>query len=262
VVRAARAVPLAGPCDGFEVIYVGLDGARHRGPLKLCWDVSFEKVGAVRRFTSRQGQRSFCGLWYFASSGDHVGYESWLERDRLMALDADPEVVAVASQPFWLCWDDDRRVRHAPDFFVRRCDGTALVLDVRADDRVGPGDAAKFDATARACEAVGWRYRRVGALDPVLAANLRWLAGYRHGRCHQVERADQLRQVFARPTALMDGVSAVGDRWGFCRCCSTCCGVGTWRPICGQRRWARVRWCGWREVPGDGVAAAGVAHRL
>jgi hypothetical protein len=154
-------------------------------------------------------------LWYFASSGDHVGYESWLERDRLMSLDADPEVVAAASQPFWLCWDGGgRALRHAPDFFARRRDGTALVLDVRADDRVGADDAVKFAATARACEAVGWRYRRVGTLEPVLAANLRWLAGYRHGRYYQVEWAGQLRQVFARPTALMDGVTAVGDPLG------------------------------------------------
>jgi len=213
-VRVARAVSSAGPGDGFEVVYVGPDGVRHRGPLTLCWDVPFERAGAVRRFTSHRGQRSFSGLWYFASSDDHVGYESWLERDRLMVLDADPEVVAVASQPFWLCWDDDRPLRHAPDFFVRRRDGTALVLDVRADDRIDPGDAVKFAASARACEAVGWRYRRVGALNPVHAANLRWLAGYRHGRYHQLERAGQVRQAFARPTALMEGVTAVGDPLG------------------------------------------------
>lgn len=182
----------------------------------LCWDVPFERAVAVRRFASHRGQRSFSGLWYFASSGVHIGYESWLERDWLMALDADPEVVAVASQPFWLCWDgeDERALRHAPDFFVRRCEGTAVVLDVRADDRIGPDDAVKFAATARACEAVGWRYRRVGALEPVLAANLRWLAGYRHQRYDQRDRAVQLRRAFARPTALMEGVSAVGDPLG------------------------------------------------
>jgi hypothetical protein len=32
----------------------------------------------------------------------HVGYESWLERDHLMLLDYDPDVVGIASQPFWL----------------------------------------------------------------------------------------------------------------------------------------------------------------
>ena len=33
-----------------------------------------------------------------------VGYESWLERDWLMLLDFDPDVVGIAAQPFWLLW--------------------------------------------------------------------------------------------------------------------------------------------------------------
>jgi hypothetical protein len=56
-----------------------------------------------------------------------VGHESWLERDRLMALDADPEVVGVAAQPMWLYWADaasGRVLRHVPDYFARRADGT------------------------------------------------------------------------------------------------------------------------------------------
>ncbi|MEO3747320.1 TnsA-like heteromeric transposase endonuclease subunit [Plantactinospora sp. B5E13] len=182
----------------------------------MCWSVPFERAGAVRQFTSRRGQRSFSGLWFFATSGEHVGFESWLERDRLMLLDADPDVVSVSSQPFWLCWqdEDERPVRHAPDYFVRRRDGTAVVIDVRADDRIGPKDAAKFAATARACEAVGWGFERVGALDAVFAANLRWLSGYRHRRYHQQVHADHLRRVFARPVPLMEGASAVGDPLG------------------------------------------------
>ena len=71
-----------------------------------------------------------------------MGHESWLERDRLMALDADPEVVGVAAQPMWLHWvtDSGRRVRHAPDFFARRADGTGVVIDVRPDERISEKD--------------------------------------------------------------------------------------------------------------------------
>ncbi|SIM53705.1 hypothetical protein SAMN04489832_0479 [Micromonospora cremea] len=215
--QAARAaVSPARPGDGFELAYVDGAGVRQREPLGSCWSVSFERAGAVRRFTSRQGQRSFSGLWFFASSGEHVGFESWLERDRLMVLDADPDVVAVASQPFWLHWDgpEERPLRHAPDFFVRRRDGSAVMIDVRADDRIAPDDAVKFAATARACESVGWGYERVGALEPVLAANLRWLSGYRHPRYYRPEEAGRLRRVFARPTALMEGVTAAGNPLG------------------------------------------------
>lgn len=40
-----------------------------------------------------------------------MGYESWVERDRLMVLDADPEVIAVAAQPMWLHWVDAETFR-------------------------------------------------------------------------------------------------------------------------------------------------------
>jgi hypothetical protein len=102
-----------------------------------------------------------------------------------MLLDFDPEVVGYSSQPFWLRWHDGRRRRHAPDFFVRLIDGTGVVVDVPADDRIEVRDAEAFAATERACTQVGWRFRRVGVLDPVFAANVRWLAGYRHPRCYR-----------------------------------------------------------------------------
>jgi hypothetical protein len=36
--------------------------------------------------------------------GRLVGFESWVERGHLVALDFAPEVTAIVSQPFWLCW--------------------------------------------------------------------------------------------------------------------------------------------------------------
>ena len=71
---------------------------------------------------------------------------------------------------------------HAPDFFARRADGSAVVVDCRPVERRKPRDVAKFDATARACALVGWEYRLVGAADAIVTANVRWLAGYRHPR--------------------------------------------------------------------------------
>jgi hypothetical protein len=102
-----------------------------------------------------------------------------------MLLDFDPEVVAIASQPFWLRWrdEDDRARRHAPDYFARLRDGSAVVVDVRPDDRIPERDAATFAVTAAACGTAGWEYRRSGDLDPVLVANVRWLSRYRHRRC-------------------------------------------------------------------------------
>jgi len=129
-----------------------------------------------------------------------------------MALDADPEVVAVSSQLFWLYWSSaDRQHRHMPDFFVRLRAGEAIVVDVRPDDRIEAMDAEAFAVTEQACASVGWRYRRVGELDAVFAANLPWLAGYRHARCRQRDRVIALLKVFTRPQELLACVRAVGD---------------------------------------------------
>jgi hypothetical protein len=203
----------AGAVSGVEVEFVGADGVVRREPLTGCWSVAFERSAPVRGFASFRGQRNRPGLWWFAATGEHVGHESWLERDRLMALDADPDVVAVAAQPMWLCWaaESGRPVRHAPDYFARRADGTGALIDVRADQRIGEQDAAVFAATARWCAQVGWDYQRVGELAPVHAANLRWLSGYRHPRFAQPGLVARLGEVFAEPGPLLGGAAAAGD---------------------------------------------------
>lgn len=84
-------------------------------------------------------------------------------------LDFAPEVVGIASQPFWLYWEGEHcGRRHAPDYFVRRADGTATVVDVRADDRIETENTEAFAPTGEACVAVGvavpaGRHHRPGA---------------------------------------------------------------------------------------------------
>ncbi|WP_317452314.1 MULTISPECIES: TnsA-like heteromeric transposase endonuclease subunit [unclassified Streptomyces] len=89
--------------------------------------------------------------------GRHIGYESWLERDHVMLLDFDLSVVGISSQPFWLFWRSDagKGISHAPDYFARREDGTAVVVDCRPADRRNPRDVVKFEATQAACAQVG-----------------------------------------------------------------------------------------------------------
>ncbi|WP_328432210.1 MULTISPECIES: TnsA-like heteromeric transposase endonuclease subunit [unclassified Streptomyces] len=120
------------------------------------WGVRFEDVAPVRGFRWNKGDRSFAGWYYAVTTGGHVGYESWLERDRLILLDFAPDVVGIASQPFWLHWREEaEKRRHAPDYFVRLTDGRARVVDVRAEDDVDERTAEAFAATERACSAVG-----------------------------------------------------------------------------------------------------------
>ena len=167
--------------DGFELAYVTRDGEQARVALAEAWSLRLERAEPVRRFASYRGQRHLPGRWWSATDQRHVGYESWLERDHLAAFDFDPEVVAIASQPFWLFWTSEagKTRSHAPDFFLRRGDGSAVVVDCRPAKRRRPRDLAVFATTRRACELAGWEYRLVGALDPVLTANVRWLAAYR-----------------------------------------------------------------------------------
>lgn len=143
---------------------------------------------------------------------DLVGFESWLERDQVMMLDFSPGVVAFSSQPFWLTWPvGSKERRHAPDYFARPADGTGVVIDVRADERIEPEDAEAFAATEAACEAVGWVYRRVGAVNPVLAANVRWLSDYKHPRTLNPGHTSVLTRAFAQPASLLATVGMVGD---------------------------------------------------
>jgi len=189
-------------------------GSWRREPLSSCRGTRFEEALPARLFRFEKGRQSFAGWWYFVTTAAHVGFESWLERDHLMLLDFDPDVVAVASQPFWLRWRDgqDRFRRHAPDFFARRADGTAVVIDVRPDNRIPARDAEAFAVTAEACGAAGWEYRRAGDLDPVLVANMRWLSRYRHQRCLVPGTADALLAAFAGGRGLFAGAELAGDR--------------------------------------------------
>ena len=208
-----RWVPRAGAMSSFAVSFVDEMGVQRREPLPSCWDVPFERTTPSRSFPSFKGQRDYPELWWLATTGEHVGYESWVERDVAMLLDFDPEIVAFAAQPFWLLWPGESgERRHAPDFFARRADGTGVVIDVRPDGLVDEAAAAVFEVTASACRQAGWEFRRTGGPSAVLAANVRWLSGYRHPRCHRSEIAGALLERFAEPMPLLAGAATVGDR--------------------------------------------------
>lgn len=209
----SRASAVSDAAFAFDVEFVDETGGIHRKPLAASWDLPFERSRPVRSFPSVKGQLSFPGLWWAATTGCHVGYESWVERAVVMMMDFDPEVTGLSSQPFWLHWHDGNRPRrHAPDYFARLADGTGVVVDVRPDDLVDAHAAESFAVTAEACHQVGWTFRRTGGPEPVLAANVRWLAGYRHPRCLRPDAADAFRNLLGRPQPLLAAADAIGDR--------------------------------------------------
>jgi hypothetical protein len=214
----------------FEVGFV-TEASEQRLSLTEAWSVPFESCRPVRRFPSYKGQRHYVGQWWTATTGTLVGFESWLERDRLMLLDFDPDTVGLASQPFWLFWTtaEGRSRSHVPDYFARLTDGTALVLDCRPLDRIKPKGEVAFEATRAACEMLGWHYEIVGAPPEMLLANVRWLAGYRHPRhdlclwsrrpCARCSPGRYHCSTAPRPPAI---------RLRCCRCCFTCSGDRSW----------------------------------
>jgi hypothetical protein len=132
---AAGVVPVR--AQGFELGYVDSARVAQRARLADVVDIAFEDALPVRAFPSFRWQRNSPGLWWSATSGRHVAYESWLERDEAMLLDFDPSVIGFATQPFWLFWRDHNRQRaHAPDLF------RPLGQRHRCGDRLPAGRAA------------------------------------------------------------------------------------------------------------------------
>jgi hypothetical protein len=86
-----------------------------------------------------------------------------------------------------------------------------VLIDVRPDNRICDADSAVFAATAVMAGQAGWAYDRVGELPAVRAANLRWLAGYRHPRYARGAVMAALEEVFAEPGPLRAGAARAGD---------------------------------------------------
>jgi hypothetical protein len=135
-----------------------------------------------RVFRWRQGQAHYSGWYWSATTGGHVVYESRLELARLLLADFDPRVRAIAAQPFLVTAPSGGRVRrHVPDFLLADRDGGVCVVNVKPADQLAVPKVA--DALAWAGEvfaARGWRHEIWSGTDPVLLANVRFLAGYRH----------------------------------------------------------------------------------
>ena len=167
-----------------------------------------ETATPVRSFFAWKGKRNYEGRYFSATTGGHVVFESHLERDYLISVDADPDVLAVAAQPFLLIWPRGTAGGkfHYPDFFLRLRDGSARVVDVRHPDRVEAAEK-QFAMTRDVCEGQGWQYEVWTGLPPVNMANLRWLHGYRLDR---FSPDDALRRIildsFSPGTELAPGL--------------------------------------------------------
>ncbi len=177
--------------------------------------VAFEDLPPVSAFPVVPGRRWGPGPWWSATTGRHVAAGSNAMRTQLMVLDRDPDVTGLAGRPVRLLWRNRRgQVRSwVPQLFARRADGTALLADCPSHPEAGGERAVKAaEAVAQARADVGWTYQRIPPLEDVLAANLKWLAGYRHPRnADRPGLAAAVAEAFRRPRPLIEGTEAVGD---------------------------------------------------
>ena len=133
-----------------------------------------------RRFPWFLGQKNYSGMYWSATEGKLVGYESRLELARLTMLDFDPTVKRIASQPFHLrATVDGKRLKRTPDYLALTTDGP-LAIDVkRRDELEKPEVKELLEHTRSLVEARGWRYEIACEPDEVTYANIKFLAGFR-----------------------------------------------------------------------------------
>ncbi|MGW5450246.1 TnsA-like heteromeric transposase endonuclease subunit [Streptomyces asiaticus] len=212
--RAGRAAVDQG--SGFEAVFLDPVGqAVQQRWADAAMTVAFEELPPVSAFPVIPGRRWGPGLWWSATTGRHVAAGSNAMRGQLMVLDRDPDVTGLAGRPVRLLWRNPRgQVRSwVPQLFARRADGTALLADCPSHAGAG-GERARgaAKAVAEACAHIGWSYRRLPPLDDVLAANLKWLAGYRHPRnAGQPGLMPAVLEAFTQPRPLIEGANAAGD---------------------------------------------------
>jgi hypothetical protein len=130
---------------------------------------------------SARGQLHYPGYFWSATMSAHVVYESRLELARLLLADFDRRVVAIAAQPFLLkALVSGRARRHVPDFLLVHADRSVHVVNVKPAERLAdPRIAEALAWPGRLFQANGWEHEVWSGADPVLLANLRFLAGYR-----------------------------------------------------------------------------------
>lgn len=156
-------------------------------------------------------------------------YESRLELARLLLADADRDVVAIAAQPFLLIEGTDAKARrHVPDFFLQRLDGSCAVVNVKPAYKVDdPKVAATLAWAGEAITAKGWAAEVWTGCDPLLLANVRFLAGYRRRWLFDPAQLD------AAEAAILEG-----DTIGHLEARLRDCGIAEPRPLVLHLLWA------------------------
>jgi hypothetical protein len=171
----------------------------------------FDAAVPWRRFRAYRGQRHYTGSYWSSTMRAHVGFESRLELSNLRLIDFDPTAEWILSQPFLMeGLDGGVRRRHVPDFLVRRRDGRLCLVDVKPAARLlNETVQASLGWTRRVVEEEGWEYRVCSEPDVIVAANVRFLAGYRREEQFRREVVAAARKALTEPCCFDEAVDVV-----------------------------------------------------
>ena len=217
--------PLAGaraacepPADALVSLRMA-DGGEASFPLR---QVQARQVTAAvpwRKTRSARGQLHYPGYFWSATMSAHVVYESRLELARLLLADFDRHVAAITAQPFLLrARAGGQARRHVPDFLLVHADNSVRVVNVKPAERLAdPRIAEALEWPGRLFRSHGWEHEVWSGADPVLLANVRFLAGYRRPGLLPEELLDEVLAA-VRPgdtigsvTGRMSGTRRPGD---------------------------------------------------
>lgn len=160
------------------------DGTELAGPLA---SISLDRVNewAPRRaWRWYRDQRHYPGFYWCATTGGHVGYESLLERDRLVLADFDPAVTNIKSQPFLMTMSDaSGRMRHIPDYLLIHRTTPPRLVNVRTPEAADGEKAQRvFACVEQAATSRNWDAEVWTGADALYLANVHFLAGFRRER--------------------------------------------------------------------------------
>ena len=148
---------------------------QHPTPTLLSEDIY--TAGKMRTGNRYRQQRNYHGLNWFANTAAHVWYESMFERQALLWLDFNKDIVAIAAQPMRMDFADG--TYHFPDFLALHADHRQVVYDVKPLDLILSKAKAQFEKTSKLCKSVGWGYEVFAGIDKVTQDNLDWLSNFR-----------------------------------------------------------------------------------
>lgn len=197
-----------------DIVHFNADGSRRvTTPANRVGGVPLTERAAVWAPLRHPSERSIVTWWWSATTGKHVGCRSLQRLSVAMLLDFNPKVIDMAAWTARLEWTDQgRRRSFVPDFLVRTKTGSTVVIACPP----ASGSSSRWERQAQmlqqACREAGWLWGSPRLPNKTALANLRWVARCRHPRNGDADVERALRQAFARPRPLLDGVAAAGPR--------------------------------------------------